>query len=71
MKNENKYYLYKSLLLNNNKIYDKLKDYNINENIDEIINIKEKKEYIIKGHNKPKIKKKQMNYLKKKMQCVK
>jgi len=27
--------------------------YNINENIDEIINIKEKKECLIKGHNEP------------------
>ena len=60
IKNENEYYLYKLLLLNNNKIYDIIKDnniiyiyYNINENIDEIINIKEKKECIIKGHNEP------------------
>jgi len=60
MKNENEYYLYKSLLLNNNKIYEIIKDnnkiyiyYDINENIDEIINIKEKKECIIKGHNEP------------------
>ena len=60
MKNENEYYLYKSLLLNNNKIYDIIKDnniiyiyYNINENIDEIINIEEKKECVLKGHNEP------------------
>ena len=49
MKNENEYYLYKTLLLNNIiYIY-----YNINENIDELINIKEKKENIIRGHNEP------------------
>ena len=60
MKNENEYYLYKSLLLNNNNIYDIIKDnniiyiyYNINENVDELINIKEKKENIIRGHNEP------------------
>jgi len=41
-------------------VYDIIKDnniiyiyYNINENIDEIINIKEKKECLIKGHNEP------------------
>ena len=72
MKNENDYYLYKSLLLNNNKIYDIVKDnniiyiyYNVNENIDEIINIKEKKECVIKGYNEP-INKKEIDKLFKK-----
>ena len=60
MKNENEYYLYKSFLLNNNKIYDIIKDnniiyiyYNINENIDELINIKDEKECVVKGHTEP------------------
>ena len=60
MKNENEYYFYKSLLLNNNNIYDIKKDnnimyivYNINENIDEILNIKESKECVIEKHNGP------------------
>ena len=72
MKNEKDYYLYKSLLLNNNKIYDITKEdnilyiyYNINENIDEIINIKENKECVIKGRNEP-INKKEIEELFKK-----
>ena len=72
MKNENEYFLYKSLLLNNNKIYDIKKDnnilyiyYNINENIDEIINRKENKECVIKGRNEP-INKKEIEELFKK-----
>ena len=72
MKNENEYFLYKSLLLNNNKIYDIKKDnnilyiyYNINENIDEIIIRKENKECVIKGRNEP-INKKEIEELFKK-----
>ena len=72
IKNENEYYSYKSLLLNNNKIYDIIKDnniiyiyYDINENIDEIINIKENKECVIKRHNEP-INKKELEELFKK-----
>jgi hypothetical protein len=70
--NENEYYLYKSLLINNNKIYDIIKEdniiyiyYDINLNIDEIINIKENKECVIKGHNEP-INKKEIEELFKK-----
>jgi len=72
MKNENEYYLYKSLLLNNNKIYDIIKDnniiyiyYDINENINELINIKENKECLMKKHNEP-INKKEIEELFKK-----
>jgi len=60
MKNENEYYLYKSLLVNSNKIYDIIKDnniiyiyYNININLDELIKIKDEKECVVRGHNKP------------------
>jgi len=72
MKNENDFYLYKSLLLNNDKIYNIIKDnniiyiyYDINENIDELINIKENKECVIKKHNEP-INKKEIEELFKK-----
>ena len=72
IKNENEYYFYKSLFINNNKIYDIRKNnniiyicYDISENIDELINIKENKECVIKRHNEP-INKKEIEELFKK-----
>ena len=59
-KYENDLFYYKSLLLNNNKVYDILEEnnniyiyYDSNENIDELLNIKENKECIIKGKCEP------------------
>ena len=58
-KNENDIFYYKSIL-NNKKIYDIIQEenniyiyYDSNENIDELLNIKEHKEAIIKGNCEP------------------
>ena len=59
IKNENDIFYYKSIL-NNKKIYDIIQEknniyiyYDSNENIDELLNIKEHKEAIIKGNCEP------------------
>ena len=69
LKNENEIFYYKNKLnKKENKIYNIIEDYNnnilyiiydINENIDELININENKEAIIRDHCEP-IKKKEI-----------
>ena len=60
IKDENDKFYYKSYLFNNNKIYDIIEEndyiyiyYDCEENIDELLNLKEIKECVVKGHCDP------------------